>query len=106
MKSKKELERLNEALKLRRTELIERIKQLEDELRLVEKNRDEICAENNRLTSVVNYKFEEEFAYCIFVGKYDNKVMFWNNGRFEDRFTNLDFSMSLDTAPVIDITYC
>lgn len=106
MKSKKELERLNEALKLRRAELIERIKQLKDELCLVEKSRDEICAENNRLTSIANYKFEEEFAYCIFVGKYDNKVMFWNNGRFEDRFTNLDFSVSLDTAPVIDVTYC
>lgn len=106
MKSKKELERLNEALKLRKAELIERIRQLENELCLVEKNRDEICAENNKLTSVVNYKFEEEFAYCIFVGKYDNKVMFWNNGRFEDRFTNLNFSTSLDTTPIIDITYC
>lgn len=106
MKSKKELSELNEALKEKRAELLEYIKKLEDDLRLVEKNRDEICEENQRLKALVNYDFDQQFIYCIFVCKNKNRVMFWNNGRFEYCFTNINFNASLDTAPTIDITYC
>ena len=106
MKSRKELETLNEALKERRTELLKQIEKLENDLCLVEKSRDEICEENQRLKDLINYDFNQQFIYCIFVCKNKNRVVFWNNGRFEDRFTNINLSASPDATPIIDITYC
>ena len=105
MKSKKELNELNEALKERRAELLEYIEKLEKDLRLVEKSRDEICEENHKLMAIVNDKLDEQFAYGIFVCKKDNSVMFWNNGHFEYNFTNIAFSSSLDTVPIIGVAY-
>lgn len=101
----KELTELNDALKERRTELLKRIESLENTIRMIEKSRDEVCDENHRLMAIVEEEWSRQFKYGIFVCKKDNNVMFWNDGRFEYCFTNIDFSSSLDTVPVIDVTY-